>query len=113
MDVQKCKICGERHHRYEPHRFPAAPEVPRSNARSPNRGTRGKSTRQSTDDPAALSSLPGGVPDTPDTAPSFTDLARSLTDDELRPFYNEWMRRKMLAKRARKPAPAGSSDTEP
>jgi hypothetical protein len=22
MQAQMCKICGERHHRYEPHRFP-------------------------------------------------------------------------------------------
>ncbi len=42
------------------------------------------------------------APDTPDTAPSVTNSvtnAALLTDDQLRPFYNEWMRRKMKARR--------------
>jgi len=38
-------------------------------------------------------------PSKPDTAPSL----RTLSDDELKPYFNEWMRRKMKARRA-KPA---------
>jgi hypothetical protein len=32
MEAQKCKICGARHHQYEPHQFPdeitSSPETP-------------------------------------------------------------------------------------
>jgi hypothetical protein len=43
------------------------------------------------------------VPDKPDTAPSLlTPLVTEMSDEELRPFYNEVLRRKMKARRARK-----------
>jgi hypothetical protein len=78
----------------------AAPEPPRSNAPSPNRRIRDTAVdlSRATTPPAISQAIQ--PPDKPDTAPSVSPA--DLSDEELRPFYNEVLRRKMKARRARK-----------
>ncbi len=75
MQSQMCKICGHRHHRYEPHQLQAAPEAPRSNSRSPTRHRPDTEPRAPSDNP--LSTTPDHAPDTPDTEP----LSHQRLDD--------------------------------
>lgn len=108
MQVQLCKICGERHHRYEPHRFEhygdarrVAPEAPRSNARSPSPRIRDK------DHKSPASGLSAQEPDaslgTPDTPPSTPPLSIAALDDTaLRSLRNLVMAEVMRRTRAQK-----------
>lgn len=114
MQVQLCKICGERHHRYDPHRFPAAPEVPRSNAPSQIRRKPGTDTKRSGVDLSPQE--PASPPGKPDTAPSRDSVKTSvrtpirlgpkplaqLSDEEFRLVYNAHQAEYMRRKRARK-----------
>ena len=108
MEVQKCKICGHRHHRYEPHQL--APEAPRSNAQPPNPGIQDKvpanvqarSSHLAPDESEPRERIPRpSKPDTEPSTPLLVTLVTELTDAQLRPYYNEWMRRKMKRVRAK------------
>ena len=98
MQPQLCKLCGERHHRYEPHRFALKPEVlqdahrrmaevqghladvfqaapagPRSNAQSPSHRTQGTGDQKTRSDP----------PDYPEPEPAlepYRDRSRNTPD---------------------------------
>jgi hypothetical protein len=81
----------------------AAPDPPRSNAPSPSRRTPDRYTKPPSKDLDPPIALPAAPPGKPDTAPPLvTPLITEMSDEELRPFYNEVLRRKMKARRARK-----------
>lgn len=103
MPLVVCRNCGaEGHVAWNCSKPKAVPEAPRSNVRSPSRRSRDIEKTPQHPSPAtagfpAAEESPTDAPDKPDTAPS--DLS-AMSDDELRLYYNEWMRRKMRKRRA-------------
>jgi hypothetical protein len=82
-----------------PKKAPIAREAPRSNAPSPSRHTPDNSLYQAP--PPATSPRAVPSPDKPDTAPSPETPVTQMTDTELKPYFNEVMRRRMKLRRAK------------
>ena len=108
-DPPMCRLCGKAHWARDPHLWPPSPNseliqtskavaIALLAAPAPNPGILDREDLQ-TVSYAAECEESNPAPDKPDTAPSIRDLS----DDELKPYFNEWMRRKMKARRA-KPA---------
>jgi hypothetical protein len=76
----------------------AARGGPRSSAPSPSRRSQDREARSSRATMPPATPLATPIPGKPDTEPSGLS---ALTDDELRPYYNEWMRRNMRGWRKR------------
>lgn len=125
MQVQKCKICRNRHHRYDPHvwdglpddlpEIPAAPEVRRNSARSPiprkpDKAPTKPSARPGETAMPPSASLPqpspfSGKPGTPDTTPSRSPRplnVAALDDAALDNLRNLVMREVLKRRRAKR-----------
>jgi hypothetical protein len=107
MKPAVCKSCGRAEWN---HLCGVVPERPSRRCAIPRRTDREAPDKTLPDVlPGTRRALPTSTvptPDTSDTEPSVTNSASSvnnislLTDDDLRPYYNEWMRRKMARHRS-------------